>query len=178
MMKNWCWYAYTVRKLQVTFQPRCTHASFCHALRPFAIHLILLCVRVHPLQFEPDTSQSLYLQGKKKKIKPIPDTEELSPDGSFMPCFPTHQCEGICSSSACTHSHQLAPADGENLSSLGTEREIALSLTSLYHCLTTLYHCVKKHVSICPPYPSALFCLTVGLEGPLWVHRLWWLFLL
>lgn len=38
-----------------------------------------------------------------------------------------------------------------------------------------LYHCVNNHILICPPHPSAALCLTLGLEGPWWMHSLWWL---
>lgn len=73
---------------------------------------------------------------------------------ALFPCSPMWR---HLPSSACTHSHQLAPAARENLSTLGTEREAILQPTALDHC-------VNNHIPICPLYPSAVFCLTLRLE--------------
>lgn len=72
-------------------------------------------------------------------------------------------------SSACTYSHQQAPAARLNLTTLGTERDTILQPA-------TRCHCVNNHVPICPPYPSAVFCLTLSLKDPWWMHSPCWLY--
>lgn len=150
LIKNWQEYAYIVSQLYLTFLPHCTQAFSCRGLK-----LMLM------LPYTPNAIWAWYfskpLSTRKTSINPSQMQKSYHLKGALCPIFLLTSVRHL-PSSACTHSHQLAPAARENLSTLGTERETVLQPTTLYHSannpfpsvlhiqpLSPLFHVLSGH---------------------------------